>query len=44
MQVKIKEDNKNELSEMDIIVGMQQKRPKRISVFIQINFDRLQNN
>ena len=31
MQVKIKEDNK---SEKDIFLGMQYKRPKRISVYI----------
>ena len=35
--MKIKEDNTNKLIEMDICIGMQQKRPKRISVYIQIN-------
>ena len=38
IRVKIKEDNKNELCEMDIFLGMQQKRPKRISAYIHINF------
>ena len=38
MQVKIKEDNKNKLSKMDICLGMQHKRPKRISVYIHIDF------
>ena len=38
MQVKIKDDNKNELSEMEICLGIQHKYPKRISVYIHIHF------
>ena len=40
--MKIKEDNNNELSEMDIFLRMQHKRPKRITVYIHIHFENYQ--
>ena len=42
MHLKIKEDNKNELSEMDIFLGAWHKRLKRIYVYIHINFKNYQ--
>ena len=35
--MKIKENSDSQLSEMDIFLGMQHKRPRRSSVYIHIN-------